>query len=81
MRMMEQFLEEESNCRLIEPLIKENKIEPTKEDMQVADAHESATVQAIQETTVADRQEQAIEKAIVAYPDVYALAENKDNQY
>ena len=31
--------------------------------------------------TVADQQKQAIEKAIVVYPDVYVLAGDKDNQY
>ena len=66
----EQFLDEESNWKLIAQLeLEEYEI---KEEMEVTYSPESATAQIIQETTVADRQEKEIEKAAIVYPDVYA---------
>ena len=50
-------------------------------DMEVADLQESATTQAIQETTVADQQEKEMKKATIIYPDIYASAGDKDNPY
>ena len=49
--------------------------------MDVADSPQSATAQIMQETTVTYRQEKAIEKAAIVYPDVYASAGDKDNPY
>ena len=46
--------------------------------MEVADFQGSATVQTIQETTVADQLDKAIEKPVSIYTDIYGLTADKD---